>query len=50
MSDHLVDLPVEIVYELGLAPAVRLAASDSSLDDSQLEAVIEACWRAIHRR
>ncbi len=49
MSDHLVDLPVEIVYELGLAPAVRLAASDTPLDDDQIAAVIDACWRAIHR-
>lgn len=49
MSDHLVDLPVEIIYELGLAPAVRLAASDTSLDDDQIAAVIDACWRAIHR-
>lgn len=49
MADHLVDLPVEIIYELGLAPAVRLAASDTPLDDRQLELVIDACWRAIHR-
>lgn len=49
MSDHLVDLPVEIIYELGLAPAVRLAASDTSLDVDQVGAVIDACWRAIHR-
>lgn len=49
MSDHLVDLPVEIIYELGLAPAVRLAASDTSLDDDQIATVIDACWRAIHR-
>lgn len=49
MSDHLVDLPVEIIYELGLAPAVRLAVSDTSLDDDQIAAVIDACWRAIHR-
>lgn len=49
MTDHLVDLPAEIIYELGLAPAVRLAASDMSLDDDQIAAVIDACWRAIHR-
>lgn len=49
MSEFLVDLPVEIIYELGLAPAVRLAASDTSLDDDQIAAVIDACWRAIHR-
>lgn len=49
MSDHLVDLPVEIVYELGLAPAVRLAASNTTLDNDQLSTVVDACWRAIHR-
>lgn len=49
MAEHLIDLPVEIIYELGLAPAVRLAASDSTLDDAQLSLVIDACWRAIGR-
>jgi len=49
MADHLVDLPVEIVYELGLAPAVRLAASDTSLDNNQIDMVVDSCWRAIHR-
>lgn len=49
MAPHLVDLPVEIIYELGLAPAVRLVASDTRLDDHQLSLVIDSCWRAIHR-
>lgn len=49
MADHLLELPVEIIYELGLAPAVRLAASDTSLDEDQIAIVIDACWRAIHR-
>lgn len=49
MSDQLVDLPVEIIYELGLAPAVRLAASDTDLDEPGITKVIAACWRAIHR-
>ncbi len=47
MADRLVELPVEIIYELGLAPAIRLVNSDTPLDDRQLEMVIEACWRAI---
>ena len=50
MTPHLVDLPVEILYELGIAPAVRLAASGMTLDDPQLERVVESCWRAIARR
>lgn len=49
MADDLVELPIEILYELGLAPAVRLVASDTHLDDRQLSGVIEACWRAVHR-
>lgn len=49
MAGHLVDLPSEIIYELGLAPAVRLAASETPLDDSQIATVVNACWRAIHR-
>lgn len=49
MASQLVDLPVEIIYELGLAPAVRLVASDTRLDDRQLSTVIDSCWKAIHR-
>ena len=49
MSSHLVDLPLEIVYELGLAPAVRLAAAGIVIDDDQIRQVTEACWRAIGR-
>lgn len=49
MADHLVDLPVEIIYELGLAPAARLAASDISLGDDEVDMVVDSCWRAIHR-
>lgn len=49
MAPYLVDLPVEIVYELGLAPAVRLIATETTLDETQLSLVIDACWRAISR-
>jgi AcrR family transcriptional regulator len=48
MAEYLIDLPSEIIYELGLAPAVRLAASGTELDARQLDQVIAACWRAIH--
>jgi len=47
MMHHLVDLPLDIVYELGVAPAIRLAASDAQLDPDEVDRVIEACWRAI---
>ncbi len=42
-------LPLEVIYELGLGPAVRLAASETQLGDAELERVAEACWRAISR-
>ena len=43
----LADLELELLYDLGLAPAVRLAASRPGLPDHELEAVAGACWRAI---
>lgn len=45
----LADLDLELLYDLGLAPAVRLAAARSSLPDRELDAVAAACWRAITR-
>ena len=58
----LAPLPLEILYDLGLAPAVRLAAgiiyasgvlgtSESAelFDDDMLQQIAEACWRAITR-
>ncbi len=47
LREHLVDLPGELLYELGLAPAVRLAATHEDLTDQQLTTMIEACWNAI---
>ena len=47
LASHLVDLPLEILFELGLAPAIRLVASETDIDDSQLSAVVDACWRAV---
>jgi hypothetical protein len=49
LLEHLIDLPPELLYTLGLAPAVRLVASGIELDDGQLELVIRACWRAVTR-
>jgi AcrR family transcriptional regulator len=43
----LVDLPVEVLYDLGLGPAVRLAASGIRLPREGLARVAGACWRAI---
>lgn len=47
MASHLVDLPVELIYELGIGPAVRLAASDLELDEHEVDLTIAACWRAV---
>lgn len=48
---HLAPLPLPVLYDLGIAPAVRLAATspgaagpDPALD---LDALADACWRAI---
>ncbi|MGC1851176.1 MAG: TetR/AcrR family transcriptional regulator, partial [Solirubrobacterales bacterium] len=49
MTAQLLPLPLEILYELGLAPPVRLAAHGAALTDADLEATAEACWRAITR-
>jgi AcrR family transcriptional regulator len=44
---RLLPLPLEVIYELGLSPAVRLAASGTELTDQQLNQIAAACWRAI---
>lgn len=49
LASQLVDLPFEVLYDLGLAPAVRLAAGDLDLDVVALDRVADACWRAITR-
>ncbi len=43
----LLPLPLEVIYELGLSPAVRLAADGTGLTDDQLNEIADACWRAI---
>lgn len=49
LSAYLVDLPGEILYDLSLAPAVRLAASGTPLSETELSTVIDSCWRAVAR-
>jgi len=46
---RLLPLPLEVIYELGLSPAVRLAAAGTELTDQQLDDIAGACWRAISR-
>jgi AcrR family transcriptional regulator len=52
MVEALVDLPPDVLYDLGLGPVVRLAArwdDRSALDRAALDRMAEACWRAISR-
>jgi AcrR family transcriptional regulator len=49
IAARLLPLPLEVLYELGLGPAVRLAAGGSELGDGDLRAIADACWRAISR-
>ena len=43
LAEMLLPLPLEVVYELGLGPAVRLAASGTRLTGAELDAVAGAC-------
>jgi AcrR family transcriptional regulator len=47
IAARLLPLPLEVIYELGLSPAVRLAADGAELTDEQLSQIARACWRAI---
>ncbi len=47
VAARLLPLPLEVIYELGLSPAVRLAAGGAELTDDQLNEIAGACWRAI---
>jgi AcrR family transcriptional regulator len=49
IAERLLPLPLEVLYELGLAPAVRLAVNPVELDGDDLAAVADACWRAVSR-
>lgn len=49
LSSVLVDLPAEILYDLSLAPVVRLVASGRALTGSEVDTLIESCWQAVHR-
>ena len=46
---RLLPVPLEVLYELGLNPAVRLAAAGTELTAQQLDQIAGACWRAITR-
>jgi hypothetical protein len=46
---RLLPLPLEVIYELGLSPVVRLAAGGTEPTDQQFEQIASACWRAIRQ-
>jgi len=49
MAARLLPLPLEVLYELGMAPAVRLAARELPLSTREIDLIAAACWRAITR-
>ncbi len=46
---RLLPLPVDVLYELSLSSAVRLAAGGIELTQAQLDTIADACWRAVSR-
>jgi len=49
VAARLLPLPVDVLYELALSPAVRLAAAGIELTQAQLDEIAGACWRAVSR-
>ncbi len=49
MAPLLVDLPLGLLYDLGMGPVVRLVASGVDVSTDELDRVAQACWRAITR-
>jgi predicted esterase len=47
LADRLRPLPLEVLWDLGFGPAVRLVASGRPLDDAGLTSLADACWQAI---
>ena len=47
MAARLLHLPLEVLFDLGLAPAIRLAAAGADMSETDLTTVAHACWRAI---
>lgn len=46
--DALVDLPLTVLWGMGVGPAIRLAASqEAPLSDVAMELVARGCWRSV---
>ena len=50
LKKALIDLPPMVLYDLGLAPALRMAGTGEPLSDAQITTAAGACWRAITTR
>ena len=47
MAAQLAPLPYAVLYDLGIATAVRLVAASVELTSTELLVVAQACWRAV---
>lgn len=47
LAARLRPLPLEVLWDLGLGPAVRLAATEQPLTAAQRAEVADACWQAV---
>ncbi len=47
LAEEFVDLPPEVLYDLGMGPLIRLVAAEDVLSQAQMAALGEACWRAV---
>lgn len=47
LADAFVDLPPEVLFDLGIGPLIRVTAAREQLSRAQWAALGEACWRAV---
>ncbi len=47
LEERLVPLPPEVIWAMSLGLAIHLASSSIDLDDSELDTLVDATWRAI---
>jgi len=47
--DRLAKLPMTLLYDLSLGPIVRAVASEEPLSKTEVERLVESCWRAVSR-
>jgi AcrR family transcriptional regulator len=47
LADRLRPLPLEVLWDLGFGPAIRLVASGRPLDAAGLTSLADACWHAV---